>query len=284
MIFLKSRHLRKADGIISAMHMVVIDLLITLIYIPCIIWHLFTKNYYLFKGREIISRDTDESLLLIVHGIIVLFPIISSSNIALISVERCAGIIKPMWMLRYSRHKRAIVLIFSCWIYSGLGISSLFLMNATDFNQTKGFIVKLSVFFLGPAIVIIISYTLLLITYWESKKKLHLTNKANEHFINSEKKIKIMLKILILIVVFFTCCWLPYTVLELICLTNNSWDFSLLIKVRTGWMFSILLANLHTVSDAVLYSSANRYFRKEIERSWTSFISSFSRLVQNETN
>ena len=276
LIFLKSRQLRKADGVISAMHMVVIDLLVTLLHIPCITGYLFTKNYYLFKGREIISRDTDESLLIIVRGIMVLFPIISSSNIALISVERCAGIVKPMWMLRYSRHKRAIVLILSCWIYSGLGISTLFLMNATDFSQTKGFIVKLSVFFLGPAIVIITSYTLLLITYWESKKKLHRTNKEKQDFINSEKKIKIMLKILILIAVFFTC-WLPYTVLELICLINNSLDFSLLIKVRTAWMFSILLANLHTVSDAVLYSSANRYFRKEIKRSWTSLKSSFSR-------
>ena len=283
LIFLKSRHLRKADGIISAMHMVVIDLLITLIYIPCIILYLFAKNYYLFKGRKIISRGTDESLMLIARGVTVLFPIVSSSNIALISVERCAGIVKPIWMLRYSRHKRAVALILSCWIYSGLGISSLFLMNATDFDQTKGFIVKLSVFFLGPAIVIIISYTLLLITYWKSKKKLHLTNKAKQHFINSEKKIKMMSKILILIVVFFTC-WLPYSVLELICLTNNSWDFSVLIKVRTAWMFSILLANLHTVSDAVLYSSASRYFRKEIKSSWTSFRSSFGGLIQNETN
>lgn len=257
----KSKILKKSKSVVSALHMAFIDLLIGLIVIPLYFIIVLAQNLYEFHAIMLISEDTYFTLnkwFGILHFV---FFVSSFMNIAVISIERCLSVTKPFFYLHHASVKKTAFTIPVIWFYSGATIL-LYL------NILKTVMFLFISMFVVPTVIMVISYTILVVSLRNPKPKL--TSQINKHknsvgSMSSNRKMEtqVMFKLLVLVIAFMLC-WLPYFMIALRPLEQTNVANKSLIR------YIILLTHLHSTFDAILYAMAKPIFRNELKRSFKS--------------
>ena len=258
-VFLKSKLLRNTNGIICAIHMIVVDFLTGFISIPLYLLIAFFNHHYLFRGELFISRETLVELQRISKDINTVFFTMSILNITLISLERLVSVHRPFWYVRSSLIKRALLTIPPVWIYCGV-------LVVIRKNISNSIWVVFVMIVVVPIFIMTVTYTVLFISVKKKKVRQTVCIKGQMKSFYTNIESKIMTRLLILIIVFIMC-WMPYFTMHIISETNPQ-RFLRNVTKREIRRYFALLAQLHAVFDALLYSVAKSEFRKEIKRMW----------------
>ena len=258
-VFLRSKLLRNTNGIICAIHMIVADFLIGFVSIPLYLLVTFCNHHYLFRGELFISQEMLVELQRISKDINTVFFTISILNITLISLERLVSVHRPFWYVRSSSIKRALLTIPPVWIYCGV-------LVVIRKNVSNSIWVVFAMIIAVPIFIMTITYTVLFISVKKKKVQQTVCIKGQMKSFHTNIESKIMTRLLILIIVFIIC-WMPYFTMHILSETNPR-SFLRNVTKREIFRYFAVLAQLHTVFDALLYSVAKSEFRKEIKRMW----------------
>ncbi|XP_078517133.1 C5a anaphylatoxin chemotactic receptor 1 [Lissotriton helveticus] len=189
-----------------------------------------------------------------------------------ISLDRCILVMKPIWCQNHRTVQKAMVACLSLWILALLMTSPAFIfrkvnisesINKTTCNAHYGIAgdyaqnveTSIAVFrflfgFILPFLAILICYTLLIVKVNRS------------HFSHSNR----MLKMILVVIVGFFVCWLPYHVSGLILATNH--PKSDLFK-STNAVDSLLIsvAFINSCINPVIYVILGQDFKEKFQKS-----------------
>ena len=257
----KSQVLRNTKGVISAAHMVFVDLLIGVLLLPIYFVLVLVGNHYLFTGKLLQSTQNHLVLNKAYGYLHIIFLSLSISNITMITVERCIAVVMAFWYLRASKIKRTLLTVPAVWFYCGFTVLVAFILRQS--NNSKW--VTFSMVFIIPSIVLMFSYTTILVSMRRKSNNRKKESQNGKDTIKKSIEFKLLLKLLILIIA-FDFCWIPYYVYYLKIYDNRAYMRD--ISVRTGGRYAILLSYFHATFDAILYSLTKSVFRKEVNRMW----------------
>ncbi|XP_044133684.1 C3a anaphylatoxin chemotactic receptor-like [Bufo gargarizans] len=123
---------------------------------------------------------------------------VSVFQLAVISVDRCICVVFPVWCRNHRTRRLALIVVLMIWIFS---ISSQIIdFFVLDDKNTWRPIVEFLFFFLLPFIVIVSSYTILILRI------------KDKNIIKSSKPFKII----VAVVIAFFICWFPYYLFDLL--------------------------------------------------------------------
>ena len=151
----KSQVLRNTKGVISAAHMVFVDLLIGVLLLPIYFVLVLVGNHYLFTGKLLQSTQNHLVLNKAYGYLHIIFLSLSISNITMITVERCIAVVMAFWYLRASKIKRTLLTIPPVWLYCGFLVLVSFILRRSKNSKWVTF----SMVFIIPSIVLMFSYT-----------------------------------------------------------------------------------------------------------------------------
>ncbi|XP_044133683.1 N-formyl peptide receptor 2-like [Bufo gargarizans] len=162
-------------------------------------------------------------------------------QLAVISVDRCICVVFPVWCRNHRTRRLALIVVLMIWI---LSISSqIMYFFVLDDKNTWSPIVRFLFFFLLPFIVMVSSYTILILRI------------KDKSIIKSSKPFKII----VAVVIAFFICWFPYYLFELlrIILHRN-------INVyRTGSKISECLMLFNCCINPILYVFIGQDFKQK---------------------
>ncbi|XP_036382117.1 chemokine-like receptor 1 [Megalops cyprinoides] len=178
--------------------------------------------------------------------------------LVIISVDRCASVVFPVWVQNHRTVKAASVLVTLAWIVSvALSVPSLvFRDTKVEGHKTicynnfgKGVPTHWNVVFsrfvcgfLIPFVIITLCYTIIILKL------------KNNRMTKSSKPFKVMSA---LIVTFFVC-WLPYHIFVLLEVYNELHNHNIV----TGLMVSATLVSANSTMNPFLYAFMGKDFKK----------------------
>ncbi|XP_040264362.1 C3a anaphylatoxin chemotactic receptor-like [Bufo bufo] len=119
-------------------------------------------------------------------------------QLPVISVDRCICVVFPVWCHNHRTRRLALIVVLIIWIFS---ISSQIIdFFVLDDNHNWEPIVRFLFFFLLPFIVIVSSYTILILRI------------KDKSIIKSSRPFKII----VAVVIAFFICWFPYYLFDLL--------------------------------------------------------------------
>ena len=190
----------------------------------------------------------------------------SIHTMALMAVNRYFRIVKPSKYRSYFTKKKAMVMILVAWLYSMLVPFPYVLSGHKMIFQPDKFICFLNIdttalssfeaIFIGiPSCIIFYFYFRIFKTVRSHNNNLHLSG-SGINAVNVEE-VKVA-RTLFVIVVFFTLCWIPVLVIDLVDVIRGSWTFP-----REAYIAYSVLATLSTALNPLIYGVLNRNFRRE---------------------
>ena len=190
----------------------------------------------------------------------------SIHTLALMAANRYFRIVKPSKYHSYFTKKKAMVMIIVSWLYSMLIPFPYFLSgHKMIFNPAK-FICFLNIdttalssfetIFIGiPSCIVFYFYFRIFKAVRSHNNNLHLSGNGINAVNVEEVKVA---RTLFVIVVFFTLCWAPVVVIDLVDVIRGSWTFP-----REAYVAYSVLATLSTALNPLIYGVLNRNFRRE---------------------
>lgn len=209
----------------------------------------------------------------------------STTNVALIAIDRFLALSYPFKYQRLVNGKRAAIAIISVWCYAAV-LSSLSLTKWSDdaklyhtpgclkIDKTYYLVVPLLGIFL-PLVILVVAYSMVFNLAFRQAMmiKAHSAVKYDKSGTKLDKSAQTRMlirelkatKTLMIVVGTFLVCWLPLFVLLLIlqhCLKKCvSQNLSLLAQEIIGIIFVSTLPRLSSAANPIIYSVFNREFR-----------------------
>ena len=198
---------------------------------------------------------------------VIILAVASMHTLALMAVNRYFRIVKPVKYRRYFTKKKATIMIFMSWfcsiwaplpyILSGHKMmfhpSKFFCYLQIDSGPFTAFLVTV---YIGlPTCVIFFCYLRIFQTVRSHNTNFQTTDVAS-NAVNVEE-IKIA-RTLFVIVVFFSLCWAPILLIDIVDTIYGRWIFPREVYVAYGF-----LATLSSALNPVIYGVLNKNFRKE---------------------
>lgn len=252
-VIFKSKEMRESKSIIFAAHMVLIDFFIGIVLMPLTITSELAANELAFKGKPFVPYEISQIIYIWYSRLDLCFLMATFINFALMSIERCVVVLKPLWHFRYVTYKKICFSVPLVWLYTGA--------VAFIFYYTGGhhMLINISLGFAFPTLVMIVSYVCIIANV------LFRSSKIAEDKVTTERKRKIeqtVAKKLVFLLLVFLTFWLPYFILLTI---HQHKMHSLSQDVILGLHWTRLFSYGHCVFDPVLYMLARPNVRKEIK-------------------
>ncbi|XP_036382116.1 chemokine-like receptor 1 [Megalops cyprinoides] len=176
--------------------------------------------------------------------------------LVIISVDRCASVVFPVWAQNHRTVKAASVLVALAWIVSvALSVPSA----VAHSHETVSFS-RFVCGFLIPFVIITLCYAIIVLKL------------KNNQMTKSSKPFKVMSA---LIVTFFVC-WLPYHIFVLLEVYDKPNKSNI---VRTGLMVSATLASANSCMNPFLYAFMGKDFKKTC---WSSVLSKIENAMDDD--
>ncbi|XP_007445146.1 C5a anaphylatoxin chemotactic receptor 1 [Python bivittatus] len=197
--------------------------------------------------------------------------------LALISMDRCALVVKPIWCQNHRSTRLAWKLCGVAWASAVFLTLPSFMTRMTKYYEYYNLtvcMVDYGIFgsnhriaeiavavtrflcgFLMPFVALSLFYGLLVLRVRSS------------HFTRSKKTLKVVL----VVVVGFFICWAPYHVAGLIQASNNSWS-PLFLLVNELDPLAVALAYANSCINPIIYVIAGQDFKDKIRRSLTAVL------------
>ncbi|XP_044133686.1 C3a anaphylatoxin chemotactic receptor-like [Bufo gargarizans] len=166
---------------------------------------------------------------------------VSVLQLAVISVDRCICVVFPVWCRNHRTRRLALIVVLMIWIFSiSSQIIAFFVLD--DKNNWEP-IVEFLFFFLLPFIVIVSSYTILILRI------------KDKNIIKSSRPFKII----VAMVIAFFICWFPYYLFSLLQIIPH-----ININVyRTEMKISLCLMVINCCINPFLYVFIGQDFKQK---------------------
>ncbi|XP_053327837.1 C5a anaphylatoxin chemotactic receptor 1-like [Spea bombifrons] len=194
--------------------------------------------------------------------------------LTVISIDRCALVIKPVWCQNKRTVKKAYLACLVVWLFAFLWSSPSFIFRQTvkrfdaikcsmqysllgAHQQKTENIIAIFRFLIGfiiPFLVITISYSILV-------------SKVSGRFSQSSKTMKVVL----VVIIGFFVCWFPYHVAGII-LAAHSNNSSLYISTLNIDPILISIAFVNSCINPIIYVLVGRDFKTKFKQSITSIL------------
>ena len=238
------------------------DILMSILCIP------FTV-VTLFHGRWMFSESFCQF-----HGFGVLtFEMVSLQTMGLIAISRYFCVVKPEKYAVLFKKQRALLYIAVVWCVALVGSVPPFLSKISRFQFQPGKSMCLCtfesniaytvfidcVYVAAPSIIITICYAKVFCTV--SKYNRLLSNANGLQQLRTNAKEAIVTKTLAAVMVGFTCCWLPVSVMDNIDAARGEHTFP-----RQAYITYAFLAYLSCTINPFIYAATNMQFRREYKK------------------
>nr|XP_036675607.1 RYamide receptor isoform X1 [Drosophila suzukii] len=241
------------------------DILMSFFCVPSSFISLFILNYWPFG--VVLCHFVNYSQAVSV--------LVTAYTLVAISIDRYIAI---MWPLRPRITKRYATLIISgVWfialatafpipLVSGLEIPmspwhekcEKYICREIWPSRTQEYYYTLSLFalqFVVPLGVLVFTYTRIAIRVWGKRPPGEAETTRDQRMARSKRK---MIKMMLTVVVVFTCCWLPFNILQLLL---NDEEFAHWVPLPYVWFAFHWLAMSHSCYNPIIYCYMNARFR-----------------------
>ena len=188
-------------------------------------------------------------------------------TLTLMAVNRYFGVVKPAKYRRYFTKKKTMIMIIVTGFYSMCSpLPYMFSGRKMVFHPSKffcylqvdsdAFMVFMMIVYVGlPACVIFYSYTRIFLTVRSDNNNLQNTGTETRTVNVAEIKVARTISV---IVVFFSLCWTPILVIDIVDTIRGCWNFPR--DVYVAWNF---LASISSALNPMIYGVLNKNFQKE---------------------
>ena len=193
--------------------------------------------------------------------------VVSVHTLALMAVNRYFRIVKPAKYRRYYTKKKTTIMILVTWLYA-MCSSLPYLLSGHKmvFHPSKNFCYlhinsgAFTAFFATvyvslPSCVIFYCYPRIFKTV--RSHNINFQRAADGHSAVNVKENKVA-RTLFVIVVFFSLCWTPILLIDIIDTISGSWTFS-----RQAYIAYTFLATISSALNPIIYGVINKEFPKE---------------------
>ena len=230
------------------------------------IWCMPFSVVTLFHGRWMFGESFCQF-----HGFGALtFGLISLQTMGLIAVSRYNCVVKPEKYAVLFKKQRALLYVAVVWCAALVGSVPPFFFNNGGFEFQPGKAMCLytfesniaytvfieCVYIAAPLTIITICYTKVFYTVSRSNKVFSQEN--NHHRLRANVEEAKVTKTLAAVMVGFTCCWLPISVIDNIDAARGEHTLP-----RQAYLTYAFLAYLSSTINPFIYGAANKQFRRE---------------------
>ena len=232
------------------------------------IWCMPFSVVTLFRGQWIFGESFCQF-----HGFGALtFGLVSLQTMGLIAISRYFCVVKPEKYAGLFKKQRALLYIAVVWFVALVGSVPPFFFKNGGFKFQPGKAMCLytfesniaytvfieCIYIAAPLIIITICYTKVFYTVSRSNKVFSQENNHHRHRVNVEEA-KVT-KTLAAVMVGFTCCWLPISVMDNIDAARGKHTLP-----RQAYLTYAFLAYLSSTINPFIYGAANKQFRREFK-------------------
>ncbi|XP_040292000.1 C3a anaphylatoxin chemotactic receptor-like [Bufo bufo] len=182
--------MEKTVNVIWFLNLAIADFIFALFFLAFIIVGLVFLN----------DGPLSDYMTMITTFVIYLNMVVSVFQLAVISVDHCICVIFPVWCHNHRTRRLALIVVLIIWIFSISQIFFFIYLCVLDYNNNWEPIVRFLFFFLLPFIVIVSSYTILILRI------------KDKNIIKSSRPFKII----VAMVIAFFICWFPYYLFALL--------------------------------------------------------------------